>query len=182
VIMGQPRPDILTNSGLYFNFHQPEPSMVDIHDIAHGLSHVCRFAGQCNRFYSVAEHSVYVSQVLPPHLQLYGLLHDASEAYVGDVTAPLKRLLMNYKLIEDRAQKAILDRFGLLDIPRPEIKEADLRMLATEQLQLMPAHDDEWALIAGIKPYNKTIECMPPEQARGFFMRRFEELTNGAFS
>jgi len=176
------RPDILTNSGLYFNFYQPEPGMVDIHDIAHGLSHVCRFAGQCNRFYSVAEHSVYVSQVLPPHLQLYGLLQDAAEAYVGDVTAPLKKLLINYKPIEERAQKAILDRFGLLHIPYPEIKQADLRMLATEQAQLMPPHDDEWALIAGIQPYDKTIECMPPSQAYGFFMRRFEELTNGAFS
>lgn len=180
--MGQPRPDILTQSGIYFNFHQPEPSMVDIEDIAHGLSHVCRFAGQCNQFYSVAEHSVYVSQVVPPHLALHGLLHDAAEAYVGDVTAPLKRLLMNYKLIEERAQKAILERFGLLECDSAEIKQADLRMLATEQAQLMPAHDDEWALIAGIKPYNKTIECMPPEQARGFFLRRFEELTNGAFS
>lgn len=180
--MGQPRPDILTNSGLYFNLHQPEPSMVSIHDIASGLSNACRFAGQCNGFYSVAEHSVYVSQVLPPHLQLYGLLHDAAEAYVGDVTAPLKSLLMNYKLIEERVQKAILERFGLRDFPRSEIKEADLRMLATEQAQLMPPHDDEWELIAGIQPYDIKIQCIQPIEAFGFFMRRFEELTYGAYN
>lgn len=176
------RPDILTNSGLYFNFHQPEPSMVDIQDIAHGLSHVCRFAGQCKQFYSVAEHSVYVSMVVPPEMALHGLLHDAAEAYVGDVTAPLKMLLMNYKLIEERAHQAIFARFNLDPVMPPEIKEADLRMLATEQAQLMPPHDDEWALIAGVKPYHRTIMGMPPVQAKGFFMRRFEELTNGAFS
>lgn len=178
--MADPRPDILTNSGLYFNFLQPEPSMVDIEDIAHGLSHVCRFAGQSNRFYSVAEHSVYVSMVVPPSMALHGLLHDAAEAYVGDVTAPLKRLLINYKLIEERAHLAIFDHFNLDPVMPPEIKEADLRMLATEQLVLMPPHDDEWALIAGIKPYDRKIECMPPEQAKGFFMRRFEELTRVA--
>lgn len=176
------RPDILTHSGVYFNFHQPKPGMVNIEDIAHGLSHVCRFAGQCNKFYSVAEHSVYVSLVVPPHMAMHALLHDAAEAYVGDVTAPLKKLLMNYKLIEERAHNAIFAHFGLDPAMPPEIKQADLRMLATEQLQLMPAHDDEWALIAGIQPYNKKIECMPPEQARGFFLRRFEELKYGVIS
>ncbi len=173
------RPDILTKSGVYFNFLHPDRSAINIEDIAHGLSHVCRFAGQCNQFYSVAEHSWHVSKMMPTkELALVGLLHDAAEAYVGDVTAPLKQLLINYKLIEERVHNAIFYQLGIDPVMPPIIKEVDLRMLATEQKTLMPPHDDEWQLIAGVAPYDFAVNCWSPMKSKVMFLERFEELTN----
>lgn len=172
------RPDILTYSGVYFDFEHPEKSVISIEDIAHGLSNVCRFAGQCKHFYSVAQHSIYVSQMMPTkELALVGLLHDATEAYIGDVTAPLKQLMPEYKVIERRVHNAIFERFGLDPKMPPIIKQVDLRMLATEQQQLMPPHDDEWQLIAGIEPYSMKIErWYTQDSAYSAFINRFEEL------
>lgn len=173
------RPDILTYSGVYFDFVYPENSVISIEDIAHGLSNVCRFAGQCRHFYSVAQHSVYVSQMMPTkELALIGLLHDATEAYIGDVTAPLKQLMPEYKVIERRVHNAIFEYFGLDPDMPPIIKQVDLRMLATEQQCLMPPHDDEWQLIAGIEPYSMMIDKWATNLiAEDEFLKRFEELT-----
>lgn len=174
------KPEILTSEGIYFDFNQPEPSMVSIQDIAQGLSNTCRFAGQCRMFYSVAEHSIHVSYLVPREMALVGLLHDAAEAYVGDVTAPLKQLLTNYKAIEERAHDAIFEHFGLNPVMPPEIKKADLSMLAAEQAVLMPAHDDEWDLLVGIEPADREIRCLRPFEARYAFLDRFRELAYGS--
>ena len=175
------RPDILTYSGHYFNFLEPEPASIEIEDIAQGLSKVCRFAGQTRAFYSVAQHCVYVSWLVEergdPADALAGLLHDAAEAYIGDVTRPLKQLLPDYRQIEKRIEAAVFARFGLpADMPE-SIKHADLVMLATEQRDFMAPHDDPWYCIEGINPLPFTLTPWAPDAAYRVFMHSFRQLT-----
>lgn len=170
------RPDILTSTGIYFNLVNPDPAHVMIEDIARGLSHACRFAGQCSEFYSVAQHSVLVSMMLPPDLALIGLLHDAAEAYIGDVTKPLKRLLPDYRAIEKTVEQAVFQRFGLPAELPSEVKFADMVALATEQRDFMPPHDDQWHCIAGIEPLPDRIVAWDTHAAQHRFLQRYYDL------
>lgn len=90
---------IITSSGTKFDLLNPTAAMVRVSDIVHALSLVCRFTGHCAFHYSVAQHSLLVASILErnghsPEEQLYGLVHDTSEAYVNDLTRPLKMLLI----------------------------------------------------------------------------------------
>ena len=126
----------------------PRPEEINIRDIAHALSNQCRFAGHCRQFYSVAEHSVRVARELPAHLQLWGLLHDASEAYLVDLPRPLKRfgeMGRLYMLHEEVLMRCVIERFGLSPewIPA-EVKRMDTRLLMTEKRDLMEAQPKPW--------------------------------------
>lgn len=176
-------PTILTCNGTYFDFSAPERSAIDIKTIAHALAHICRFTGHTQFFYSVAQHSVMVSRLVPPQHALAGLLHDATEAYLGDVAAPLKALLPDYRAIEARVQAAVMRTFGLPEHLPPEVKDADTLALAIEQDALMPAHADVWPC-EHHPDWQRTIGAhrVLPQQpilARKLFLMRYMELTGG---
>lgn len=167
-------PTIQLASGRYFSFL--EPRELTIEEVAHGLSHICRFTGQSRKFYSVAQHSVLVSQLLPPELQLWGLLHDAVESVVGDVSSPLKKLVPEYKAIEHRCEAVILAGFGITGPMPAEVKRADLVALRTEQRDLMPSNTGLWLSIAGINPAPVKVRAWPAWWARLRFLWRYRQL------
>ena len=163
-----------TYSGRSFWPLDPHPEDVDIEDIAHALSQICRFTGHCENFYSVAEHCVHVSYIVPSEDALWGLMHDAAEAYVCDVARPLKRFLTNYKSIEDAVMVAICDRFGMGHEMPETVKRADNAMLAAEKEQLMKPAPANWCLPEPAA--NIEIECWPPLIAKLKFLARFNTL------
>lgn len=169
-------PSIMLHSGAWFDFGSPRASNFTIEDIGHGLAHICRYAGQCKSFYSVAEHSLLVSDVAKG-AEFEALLHDAAEAFLGDITRPLKQMLPQYKKIEAEVEAAILARFGVLGPLTAEVKRADLRVLAAEQQQIMPEGTDGWLRQQNIIPAAITVRYLSPAQAKREWLDRFEELT-----
>lgn len=167
---------IQTYSGRRFNPTNPNPDAIVIQDIAHALSMQCRFTGHTKKFYSVAQHSVYVSHICNEEDALWGLLHDASEAYLVDVPRPLKRSgkFQAYLDFEAQMQEAICKRFGLPVQEPPSVKKADTKLLATEARDLMsPLHSD-W--VNRTTPLPFVIEAWDHQKAKNMFMQRFYEL------
>lgn len=188
-----------TYSGKLVSVTDPKPEDVDVVDVAHALSMTCRFGGHCRDFYSVAEHSVHVCEIgtaLRSHLDvtypstientrhsLVLLLHDAAEAYVGDLITPLKRNLLDAKALETKWLKAIEQKFNLgtaLSDPEESIKQADLCALSIEILSLYDRADPIWW--SKFKPPTildldqVSIDCWSPVEARRRFLRLFTQL------
>jgi 5'-deoxynucleotidase YfbR-like HD superfamily hydrolase len=146
----------------------------NIIDIAHALSMQCRFSGHCREFYSVAEHSWRVSLAVPQEYALAGLMHDASEAYLADVSKPIKHLLGGYKEMEDELMHRLAEKFKFT-YPLPGIvKVADVVLLATEARDLMGRSPAEWKL--PFPPLANTIVPMSPAKAKDMFLKRFASL------
>lgn len=111
---------IQTVSGTKVDLLDPKPDQILIEDIAHALSPICRFTGHVEKFMSVAHHSVIVSNLVDPEFAFDGLMHDATEAYVNDLSRPLKNLLPEYKVVEERFALAIAEKFGVTHpLPNP---------------------------------------------------------------
>lgn len=130
---------------------------IDILDIAHALSMICRFGGHCRRFYSVGQHSLYVCRLLEEKLApvivtekrltlLAGLLHDSAEAYIADVTSPVKYQIRQLREIEDRALGVIMKKFGVVGANWVYIKDADTFAIAAEAKALMHSKGVDWNL------------------------------------
>lgn len=164
-----------TISGKRINYENPTVEMLDITDIAHSLSNLCRFGGHINRFYSVAQHSVMVSNLVPHHLALAALLHDASEAYLSDIVRPAKRLLPEYKELELKIQSVLEERFAVT-FDHEDIHIADNKALYAEALHFYGDIDD-WGL-DGFE-YDCIIRPLPAFHAKMMFMHRFNELAFG---
>jgi hypothetical protein len=124
-----------TASGKIIDLKNPSEDSICIDDIANALSKICRFGGNTNQFYSVAQHSVLVSKLVDPEFAKEALLHDASEAYLGDVIKPLKVMIGNaYDLLEKNFETVIAHRFNLRQTPqiKAAIKVADMHALEIE--------------------------------------------------
>ena len=173
-------PTITTASGKVISLLAPEPESMDIEDIALALSRIPRWNGHTSQFYSVAQHSVWVSEWVctlsdipeSPKLALAGLLHDAAEAYLGDITSPLKSLFPMILGTEGKIMRAICERFGL-DWPLPpEVKHCDKAALATEKAQLRGGI----GTVAGVPALNENIVALPAKHAKSLFLGRYYEL------
>lgn len=184
---------IMLASGALFDLTDPEGSDFTLQDIAHGLGRVCRFAGQTNRFYSVAEHCFHVARLVPVENARAALLHDASEAFIGDVTRPLKALLPDYRAIEARIEDAISDRFlqdelgnaSRTAIRHPAIKDADLAMCLVEARELMPNATGYWSSLP-VDPGHwerargTRLNCDRPEYATAAWLRAWHRYGHWA--
>jgi hypothetical protein len=138
---------IQTHSGKAFDLFSPRPEQVDVTDIAHSLGMQCRYNGHCNRFYSVAEHSVIMAHMVPGELEIHALLHDAAEAYVSDIVRPLKQHWPAFAVMERQVLAVIYEHLGVAEPTveqRAAIERADLRMLRTERDQLLSPPPEPW--------------------------------------
>jgi uncharacterized protein len=181
---------ILTSTGRQFYPLQPRAEDVCLEDIAHALSLKCRFTGHCREFYSVAQHSVLVSEYLAaqgatPELQLAGLLHDAAEAYLPDVATPIKEALYvvdpllhpeAFGVTEYRLLHAICELLGVQSglCYLPQIKLADRVLLMTEKRDLMATPPEPWD--HAVPHLWNTIIPQPPREAKQSFLQRYGRL------
>lgn len=169
-------PYIQTYSGTEFWSLSPRSRDVKIIDIAHALSNKCRFAGHCKTFYSVAQHSVLVSRQLPKEQRLWGLLHDAGEAYFADIPNPIKRMHDLFDQIEEPIMKAVAEQFGLV-WPMPKtVKVADKILLATEARDLLPVVWKDWHELWQHMALEFKIEAVSPIEAKAMFLEEFCKL------
>lgn len=166
-----------TYTGRPFYALQPRLDDIVIEDIAHALAMLCRYGGHCHRFYSVAEHSVLMSRAVTPDNALWALLHDATEAYMGDLIRPLKRALPAYEDAEWHLMDLICTRFDLDTECPPEVKAADTRILLDERAVLLGPSPQRWGeYIETSQSLGVTITGWTPAQAEAEYLHRFHQL------
>ena len=165
-----------TYTGRKFYPFDPKPEDIDIRDIAHALAMTCRYNGHTKFHYSVAQHSVLVARHVARGERLRALLHDAAEAYIGDMIRPLKKSpqMQTFLWLEAKVEAAIATKF---DLPQPlchgSIKEADNRILLDERAALLSDSGHDWAGMDGLEPLGVCIEEWSPKKAKREFMAAF---------
>ncbi len=182
-----------TRSGVIVDLTDPRPGDIHRADIAHALANTCRYGGHTSEFYSVAEHCVLMADWAfdfhgPDHVynnkQEFArecLLHDAAEAYVGDLVSGVKRLVPGFQELEDRFDRVIRQAFGLGPCRwSAEVKEADTRILVDEAVRLMTTKGARWKILEDVRSLGVEIKCWKPDQARDEFLWRFERYVEGA--
>lgn len=163
---------ILTFTGKRFDLFEPDADMIDPRDISHALAHLCRFNGHTRELYSVAQHSCIVADLVPQEHKLAALLHDAAEAYLGDMTRPLKQWMPDYRRFEDVVWATVCEHFDL-DPDLPDcVHQADMIALATERRDLMPTDTAIWDCLADMEPMVETIRPWPAAEARLTYHQR----------
>lgn len=170
---------IQTFTGRVFPILNPTPEDIDARDIAHALSLQCRFTGHVREFYSVAEHCVRCAIHAPTELALQALLHDAQEAYISDISRPLKRsgMLDGYMVVEDRIWKAVALKFGVPEKLDPIVKKLDAQALITEQRDLLGTQARPW--IDTAPPFPETIVPWSSRVAEERYLAMLEGLIGG---
>jgi len=176
-------------SGIRFYPFDPKEEEIDIIDIAHALSNLCRFSGHTKKFYSVGQHCILVSELCGEY-KLEGLMHDASEAYLSDVPRPVKMMLPQYKVCETTLMKTIFKRFKL-HYPFPVVvRLADEIMLEREHRNVLnfnlnwaTSEPNSWIKDDQFKKwekvYNKEIITKTPPEIEKRFLELFKEYSNG---
>ena len=177
-----PGPYLQTVSGRFVNPFDPDPEQLAIDDITRALANTCRFGGHCRSFYSVAQHSVIVSGLVEQRGgdaedAFAALMHDATEAYLGDMPHPIKHrsaLGEAFKAAEDHLEQALRARFNIKpDVP--EIKRADRALLATER-RALSTEDWHWPELEGVEPLDLHLTAWSPDEAAAQFAARYAEL------
>ncbi len=163
-------------SGHYVDLKNPDPWSIDLNSIAHALSHICRYGGHCPKFYSVAEHSIHAMRLAlfkseSAEVLRAVLMHDATEAFLGDIVRPLKLILPDYRAVEDNMEHAIAERFGIdFAIHKVKIKLYDNMMLKAEKKWLWPEDTHEWTGLASIE------DCRPNWYSHGEPMEHIKKM------
>jgi hypothetical protein len=179
---------IETFTGKKVNPYRLQLDDIDIRDIAHSLSLLCRFVGHCNIFYSVAQHSLHVSDLVFHELGqqvvedvrfasrtcLAALLHDGAEAYISDISRPVKYSIREFGELERRISGKIMQKFGCVGADWTLIKKMDSKMLASEALYLMHSKGEGWYLPE--PPITCTISSHTPEAIEHLFLERFHTI------
>jgi len=170
---------ILTFTGKMFHLLSPSDDEICIEDIAHHLSMLCRFTGACRKFYSVAEHSVKASLIVPAEFAMEALFHDGSESYLNDMNRPLKHYTeagQQYMILESVIQKTINTKFGVPLEMSPAVKDADNAMLYAEKAAIMPLSSwvTKWSPTE--EAADIEISCWEPAVAEQKFLERFYQL------
>lgn len=168
---------IQTYTGLKINVFEPDESMICIEDIAHGLSNTCRWGGHCREFYSVAQHCVLTTSLCSKGDMLWALMHDAAEAYIGDIPTPIKKCFSGIDKIEEDLLAVIAHKFGLDGFAIPDsVKKADRTALGIEAYNLMdPEVVNGWY---GENPMpDVKLAFWSPEKAKEIFLGCFEILS-----
>lgn len=174
---------MLVSSGHLFDVDEAAPAAFDMAVVGHALAHICRYGGHTSRFYSVAEHCVLLAEYFElrakPGLAKWALVHDAPEAFVGDVIRPLKRRLPAFVAAEDKLAASLFARLGLMGDMPAEVEAADSRILADEVAMFFPKTRD-WSPVGpplGVSPHG-----LPPQAARKKYAQAGERLFGSVWS